>query len=112
VLISLAHAADAAAPVAGAEPGLLGGVIPLVVMFGLLFVMVIWPQIKRSKEQKRMVDSLQKGDEVVIQGGIVGKVVKVGDSFVNLEIANGTTVVAQKGAVVLLLPKGTLKENL
>lgn len=110
MLISMAHAAGEAAP-AGADAGLMGGLLPMVLIFGLMFVMVIWPQIKRSKEQKRMIDSLQKGDEVVTQGGLLGKVVKIGENFVSLEITNGTTVVVQKGAVQLLLPKGTIKEN-
>jgi len=109
MLINLAHAADAAAPAGGPEGFM--GFLPLIAIFILFWFMIIRPQMKRGKEQKNMLDALQKGDEVVTQGGLVGKVVKIGDSFVSLEVAENTVVLVQKPTVQILLPKGTIKEN-
>ncbi len=109
MLISLAHAADAAA--APNEPNIMG-FLPLIAIFVLFYFMLIRPQIKRAKEQKNMLESLQKGDEVVTQGGLVGKVAKISDDFVSVEVAEGTVLTVQKGAVMALLPKGTLKKEL
>lgn len=86
-----------------------GTTIMFVLMFVLLYFMMIRPQQKRAKEQRAMIDGLQKGDEVVTAGGIVGKISKVGDGYVTLEIANNTEIQVQKPAVNLLLPKGTIK---
>lgn len=71
--------------------------------------MLIRPQMKQAKEQRKMIDALLKGDEVTIAGGITGKITKVGDGFVSLEIAPDVVVNVQKNAVQTLLPKGTLK---
>ncbi len=70
---------------------------------------MVRPQMKRQKEQKAMIDALSKGDEVVTAGGIVGKVTKVSDAYVTLEVAEGTEIVVQKASVTVLLPKGTVK---
>jgi preprotein translocase subunit YajC len=70
---------------------------------------MIRPQMKRQKEQKAMIDGLAKGDEIVTAGGVVGKVAKVSDGYVTVEVAEGTEIVMQKAAVTLLLPKGTIK---
>jgi preprotein translocase subunit YajC len=70
---------------------------------------MIRPQMKRQKEHKAMIDALAKGDEVATSGGLLGKVTKLGDSFVGVEIANGVEVQLQRSAVVQVLPKGTLK---
>jgi preprotein translocase subunit YajC len=70
---------------------------------------MIRPQQKRQKEMKSMMDSLGKGDEVATSGGVLGRVVKVADSYVTIEVATGTEIVVQKSAVTTLLPKGTLK---
>ncbi|WP_334188349.1 preprotein translocase subunit YajC [Noviherbaspirillum sp.] len=83
--------------------------LPIVLMFVVLYFLMIRPQMKRQKEQKAMMDALAKGDEVVTAGGILGRVTKVTDAYVTLEIANGTEVVIQKIAVATLLPKGTIK---
>jgi preprotein translocase subunit YajC len=89
---------------------LLTGPIPVfVIMFVLMYFLMIRPQQKRQKELKTMMDALGKGDEVVTVGGIVGKVVKVSDTYVTVEVAPNTEVVVQKSAVTMLLPKGTLK---
>ena len=78
-------------------------------MFVVLYFLMIRPQMKRQKEQKAMIDALTKGDEVVSAGGLVGRVTKVGDAYITLEIAEGTEITLQKAAVTLLLPKGTIK---
>jgi preprotein translocase subunit YajC len=84
--------------------------LPIILMFVVLYFLMIRPQMKRQKEQKSMMDALGKGDEVVTAGGIVGKVTKVADAYVTLEVANGTEIVVQKAAVTTLLPKGTVKD--
>lgn len=103
MLISQAFAANAA-PAAD-----LTGFLPLIVIFVLFYFMLIRPQMKRAKEQKNMLGALQKGDEVVTMGGTVGKVVKVTDSFVSLEVADNVVIHVQKQAVQTLLPKGTIR---
>ena len=85
------------------------GMLPLVLMFVVLYFVMIRPQMKKAKEHKAMVEALAKGDEVVTQGGLAGRITKVGDNYVSLEIAEGTEVVVQKPAIGLVLPKGTLK---
>ena len=85
------------------------GFLPLVVIFVLFYFMLIRPQMKRAKEQKNMMDALQKGDEVVTSGGLLGKVVKVSEGYVSLEIAENVIVTVQKPAITTLLPKGTIK---
>ncbi|MFM7483644.1 MAG: preprotein translocase subunit YajC [Burkholderiaceae bacterium] len=107
MLISDAYA-QAAAPAGGAGGGLLG-LLPIILMFVVLYFLMIRPQMKRQKEQKAMIDALAKGDEVVSAGGLVGRVTKVGDAYITLEIAEGTEITLQKAAVTLLLPKGTIK---
>ncbi|MET0218744.1 MAG: preprotein translocase subunit YajC [Burkholderiales bacterium] len=82
---------------------------PLILMFVILYFLIIRPQTKRAKEHKTMVDALQKGDEVVTAGGTAGRVTKVGDAYVTVEIAPNVEVHVQKQAVTTLLPKGTLK---
>ncbi len=83
--------------------------LPIVLMFVLLYFMMIRPQMKRQKELKTMLDALQKGDEVITSGGVLGRISKVSDSYVTVEIAANTEVQVQKSAVQTLLPKGTLK---
>ena len=105
MIISPAYAQ--AAP-AGGDPGLMG-FLPIILMFVLLYFLMIRPQMKRAKEQKQMIEALQKGDEVVIAGGIVGRINKLTDQYVNLEITAGTEIVVQRSAVQSPLPKGTIK---
>ena len=101
---------NAYAQAAGGDPsnGLMG-LLPLVLMFVVLWFLMIRPQMKRAKEHKAMVEALAKGDEVVTGGGIAGRVTDVGDSFVQIEVAPNTVVAVQKQAVATVLPKGTLK---
>ncbi len=88
--------------------GLLG-VWPFVLMFVVMYFVMIRPQQKRAKEQKAMMDGLAKGDEVATAGGILGRITKVTDSYVMIDIANNTEVVVQKNSITMLLPKGTIK---
>jgi preprotein translocase subunit YajC len=83
--------------------------LPLILMFVVMYFLMIRPQQKRQKEQRAMMDALAKGDEVVTVGGILGKVSKVNDSYVTVEVAPGTEVTVQKASITTLLPKGTLK---
>ncbi|MDD2875012.1 MAG: preprotein translocase subunit YajC [Azoarcus sp.] len=106
MLISNAYAQAAG----GADPtGGLMGMLPLILMFVVLWFLMIRPQMKKAKEHKAMVEALGKGDEVVTGGGIAGRVTEVNDSFVQVEIAPNTVVAVQKNAVATVLPKGTLK---
>lgn len=92
----------------GGDSGLMG-FLPIVLMFALLYFLMIRPQMKRAKEVKAMIDALQKGDEVVAAGGLVGKIVELNDQYATLEIAAETKITVQRPAVQLLLPKGTIK---
>ena len=100
--------ADAAAPAAG--PAGSGFEWIFLVGFLVIFYLMIWrPQAKRAKEQKNLLSSLQKGDEVVTTGGIAGKITRVADDFVVLEVSDTVEMKFQKGAIAATLPKGTLK---
>jgi preprotein translocase subunit YajC len=103
-MISLAHAQTAAA----SSPGFTD-FLPLIIIFILFWFMLIRPQMKRAKEQKRMLTELQKGDEVVTASGQLGKVAKMGDHYISLEIADGVITHVQKQSIQTLLPKGTIK---
>ena len=111
VFISEAFAQAAPAATGGAESlfGSLGTMLPLVLMFVVLYFVMIRPQMKRQKEHKAMIDAVAKGDEVVIGGGLLGKVAKMGESYLHVEIANGVEVQVQRASVVQVLPKGTVK---
>jgi preprotein translocase subunit YajC len=81
----------------------------IIAMFVAMYFLMFRPQMKRQKELKAMMDALAKGDEIVTSGGILGKIVKVGDAYITLEIAAGTEVLIQRSSVTLLLPKGSIK---
>jgi preprotein translocase subunit YajC len=83
--------------------------IMMILMFVVLWFIMVRPQMKRAKEHKALVEGLQKGDEVVAGGGMIGRITKVSDAYVTLEIAENTEVVVQRSAVQTVLPKGTLK---
>jgi preprotein translocase subunit YajC len=106
VLISNAYAQ--AAPAAGTDSSLLS-LLPLVLMFVVLYFVMIRPQMKRQKEHKAMIEALAKGDEVVTAGGLLGKVSKLGDTYLHVEVASGIELQVQRTAVVQVLPKGTFK---
>jgi preprotein translocase subunit YajC len=92
----------------GGDSGFIG-FLPIILMFVLLYFLMIRPQMKRAKEAKAMIEALQKGDEVVTAGGVVGRITKMGDQYVTVEIAPNTEIVVQRSAVQAPLPKGTIK---
>ena len=93
----------------GADGGGLMTFLPIILMFVILYFLMIRPQMKRAKETKSMIEALQKGDEVVTAGGIVGRISKMGEQYLTIEIAPNTEIVVQRSAVQLPLPKGTIK---
>lgn len=98
------------APAAGGDfQSSLMSMLPLVLMFVVLYFVMIRPQMKRQKEHRSMVEALAKGDEVATAGGVLGKVTRLGDSYLGVEIANGVEIQVQRSAVVQVLPKGTIK---
>ena len=104
MIISPAYAQAAV----GGDAGLMS-FLPIIVLFVILYFIMIRPQMKRAKEQKAMIEALQKGDEVVTAGGLVGRITKLGEQYLTLEIAPNTEIVLQRSAVQVPLPKGTLK---
>jgi preprotein translocase subunit YajC len=109
VFISSAFAQTAPAAAGGDMQSSLMSMLPLVLMFVVLYFVMIRPQMKKQKEHKAMIDAIAKGDEVVTAGGVLGKVSKLGDNYVGLEIASGVEVQIQRSAVVQVLPKGSIK---
>jgi preprotein translocase subunit YajC len=108
VFISEAFAQAAPAAQGSTDSGLLS-MLPLVLMFVVLYFVMIRPQMKRQKEHKLMVEALAKGDEVVTSGGVLGKVNKLGETFVHVEVAPGVELQVQRSAIIQIMPKGTLK---
>jgi preprotein translocase subunit YajC len=106
VFISSAYAQAAAG---GDAPNTLISLLPLVLMFVVLYFVMIRPQMKRQKEHKAMVEALAKGDEVITAGGFLAKVSKIGDTYIGVELADGVEVQMQRTAVIQVLPKGTVK---
>jgi len=109
VFISQALAQTAPAASSGGAESSLMSLLPLVLMFVVLYFIMIRPQMKRQKEHKALVEALAKGDEVVTAGGMLGKVSKLGESYIHVEVANGVEVQVQRSSVVQVLPKGTVK---
>ena len=103
--------AQAAPAAAGGESPLSGlaGMLPLVLMFVVLYFVMIRPQMKRQKEAKAMVDALAKGDEIVTAGGMLAKINKIEDAYLTVEIASGVEIRVQRSSVIQVLPKGTIK---
>lgn len=99
--------AMAAAPEGQGDP--LMSFLPLIIIFIVFYFLLIRPQSKKAKEHKQMVEALAKGDEVVTNGGLLGRITKIGDNFIELEVAEGTCVRVQRQAVSNLMPKGTIK---
>ena len=110
MFISSAFAQTAPAAAAGGDmQSTLMSMLPLLLMFVVLYFVMIRPQMKKQKEHRAMIDALAKGDEVVTAGGLLGKVSKIGDAYIGVELAAGVEVQLQRSAVVQVLPKGTLK---
>src|SRR5262245_40456410 len=105
---ALAQATPGSAPAAG-PAGLLQGMLLPLLLLVVFYFLLIRPQTKRAKEHKTMVAGLASGDEIVTNGGILGKVVEVGEQFLTVEIADGVRVKVQRHTVATVLPKGTLK---
>lgn len=112
MLISNAYAQAAGGAAADPTGGLMG-MLPIILMFIVLWFIMIRPQMKKAKEHQKMVAELAKGDEVVTQGGIVGRITKVGENYLTIEVGelkdSPVEITVQKNAVGALLPKGTLK---
>jgi preprotein translocase subunit YajC len=104
VIISSAYAQSAG----GGDAGFIG-LLPIILMFVLLYFLMIRPQMKRAKETKAMIEALQKGDEVITAGGMIGRITRISDAYIGLEIAPNMEINVQKAAVQILLPKGTIK---
>ena len=102
MFISHAYAADT-------PPTDLMSFLPFIIIFVLFYFMLIRPQMKQAKAHKLMIDSLKKDDEIVTNGGLLGKIVKIKDQYVTLEITTGTQIYVQKQSIQNLLPKGTIK---
>jgi len=101
--IASAYAQDAA------SPGGLLSFLPLIVIFVVFYFLLIRPQTKRAKEHKQLVEKLAVGDEVITNGGLLGRITHVGDSFVTVELADNVKIKLQKHAVASVVPKGTMK---
>ena len=109
MFISSAFAQTAPAAAGGDMQSTLMNMLPILVMFGVLYLVMIRPQMKKQKEHKTMIESIVKGDEVVTAGGFLGRVSKLGEAFISVELATGVEVQMQRSAVVQVLPKGTMK---
>jgi preprotein translocase subunit YajC len=105
---ALAQTAPAAA---GSTESTLFSLLPLVLMFVVLYFIMIRPQMKRQKEHKAMIEALAKGDEVVIAGGVLGRVSKLGDAMISVEVSPGVELQVQRPSVLQVLPKGTFKDK-
>ncbi len=105
--IDSAYAQAAGAPAGGQNP--LGALLVPVVLLAVFYFLLIRPQNKRAKEQREMIAKLAVGDEIATAGGILGKVVEIGDQFLTVEIASGVNVKLQRWQVTTVLPKGTVK---
>ncbi len=106
MFISDAYAQAAAAPAAGSG---FAQFLPLILMFVALYFLMIRPQMKRQKEHRALIDALAKGDEVVIAGGVLGKIAKLNESYVHVEVAQGVEIQVQRPSIMQVLPKGTVK---
>ena len=106
---AFAQTAPAAAAAGGDMQSSLMSMLPLVLMFVVLYFVMIRPQMRKQKEHRTMIEALAKGDEIVTSGGLLGKVTKMGDSYLSLEVTNGVELQVQRSAVVQVLPKGSIK---
>lgn len=110
MFISSAFAQTAPAAAGGGDMmSSLTGMLPLVLMFVVLYFVMIRPQMKRQKEHRSMIDALAKGDEVATAGGLLGTVTRMSEGFLHIQIAAGVEVQIQRSAVAQVLPKGTIK---
>ncbi|WP_341909590.1 preprotein translocase subunit YajC [Polaromonas sp. YR568] len=109
MFISSAFAQTAPAAAGGGDMmSSLTGMLPLVLMFVVLYFVMIRPQMKKQKEHRAMIDALAKGDEVATAGGLLGKVTKLSDAYLSIELSPGVEVQLQRSAVIQVLPKGAI----
>ena len=108
---AFAQAAPAAAAAGSDAQSTMLSLLPLVLMFVVLYFIMIRPQMKKQKEHKSMIDAVAKGDEVVMAGGVLGRVAKLGDSYLHVEVAHGVEIQVQRASVVQVLPKGTFSAS-
>ena len=101
--IASAHAQDAT------QPGGLMSFLPLIIIFVIFYFLLIRPQMKRAKEHKKLVAELGNGDEVVTNGGILGRITNVGESFITVELVDNVQIKVQRHAIASIMPKGTIK---
>ena len=101
--ITSAHAQDAT------QPGGLMSFLPLIIIFVIFYFLLIRPQMKRAKEHKKLVAELGNGDEVVTNGGLLGRITNVGESFITVELADNVQIKVQRHAIASVMPKGTIK---
>ncbi len=106
---AFAQTAPAAAASGGGIMSQLGGMLPLVLMFVVLYFVMIRPQMKRQKEHRAMIDALAKGDDVATAGGIIGTVTRMAEQFIYIQVASGVEIQIQRSAVTQVLPKGSAK---
>ncbi|HIP80839.1 MAG TPA: preprotein translocase subunit YajC [Leucothrix mucor] len=104
-LLSNAIVVGAASPAGGG----IEMIIMIALFFGIMYFMIIRPQQKKAKEHKTMLDALSKGDEVVTSGGILGKIVKIGENFVEIKVSDNSAIKVQRHSIGTVLPKGTMK---
>ena len=110
MFISSAFAQTAPAPAGvGDMMSSLASMLPLLLMFVVLYFVMIRPQMKKQKEHRAMIEALAKGDEVVTAGGLIGRVSRIDDAFIGVELSQGVEVQMQRASVVQVLPKGTMK---
>lgn len=94
---------------AAAQGGSGSFLVMMVLFFVIFYFMLMRPQMKQAKEHKKLIEGLSKGDEIVTTGGLLGKIIEVGDNFIVLEVAKETEIKVQKHAVAAMMPKGTIK---
>jgi preprotein translocase subunit YajC len=111
--LSLFGIANAYAQTAGARPsagqGFMSMLPMLVILIAFMYFLIIRPQSKRAKEHRELIANLQKGDEIVTSGGLLGKINKISDNFISLEIADKVEITIQKSSIGASVPKGTMK---
>lgn len=103
-MISVAHA-----QAAGGQGSGISSIIMMVAIFAIFYFLMIRPQQKKQKELKSMIEALQKGDEVLTAGGILGRIQALDEQYIEIEIANNVTIKMQRNSIVNVLPKGTVK---
>lgn len=111
ILLSMLFTSDAFAEGQAAQGSALSSILMLVAFFAIVYFLLMRPQMKRNKEQRRMLSEIAKGDEVITTGGIVGKIIKIGENYTELQIAENTIVKIQKNAISTALPKGAINTN-